>query len=102
MTAGRTIAAGGSDCDDHTILLCALLSSLGFQTGAKIISPDGQSWHIYAVVGAFPFTDPHSLVALDTTQSEAYPGWEPSFLQRKTEYLCTFRGGTAVGLKQVR
>jgi hypothetical protein len=101
MTAGRTIAAGGSDCDDHTILNAAMLNSLGFRTGAKVVSPDGANWHIYAVVGAFPFYNPTVIIPMDTTQPGSYPGWEPPIEQRQFGYLVDFEYDQAKRLRKI-
>lgn len=97
MTAGRTINTRASDCDDHTILVCSMLSSIGVRTGAKIISPDGSNWHIYPVAAVKSHLPPHRqvLIPLDTTQTESYPGWEPSIQHRKYAYLATFVDGRA-------
>lgn len=102
MGAGRTISAGGSDCDDHTILNCALLSSLGFTVGAKVTSPDGANFHIYGIVGAHPFYAPSVIVPMDTTQPGSFPGWEPPDEQRRHEYITTFRRGRALGITRLR
>jgi hypothetical protein len=102
MTAGRTISAGGSDCDDHTILNASMLSSLGFMTGAKVISPDNLNWHIYAVVGAHPFYDPTVSIPLDTTQPSSYPGWEPPASQRQYSYMTDFKYDKAVRFRRVQ
>ena len=65
-----------SNCDDHTTLLCTMLSHLGFQTGFRVISTDGNSWeHIYALCG-WPRNNPTSVIPLDTTVEGKYPGWE--------------------------
>jgi hypothetical protein len=44
---------------------------------------------------------PTRYVALDITQPESYPGWEPSSFHRKFQYMCQFRQGKAVGLRRV-
>jgi len=97
MSAKRTIESRGADCDDHCVLTCSLLSSIGFRTGAKVVSPDGSAWHIYAVAVTRSHLPPHSpiTVALDTTQSESYPGWEPAMVHRKHEYVAVFQDGRA-------
>lgn len=90
MAAGRTINAGAGDCDDHCIIICSMLNSIGFRTGARICSPDGSSWHIYAVVGVRPFNNPSAIVPMDTTQTESYPGWEPPMPMRRYELQTSF------------
>lgn len=82
------------NCDDHQILCGSLLGNLGFIPGAKVISPDGSNWHIYATTALFPRHDPTAptsrYIALDTTQTPSYPGWEPPMKFRKHERLVTF------------
>jgi len=91
--AGRTINARGGDCDDHTILICAMLSSIGYITGAKVVAGDGKSWHIYALVG-LPRANPTYVLALDTTQPGSFVGWEPDLGRyRAYEIQTTFANG---------
>lgn len=72
--------AGGfcaGDCDDHAMLIAALLGSLGFLTGLRVWGPTkGEFTHVYAVV-AVPKVGPEELVGLDTTVEESEAGWEP-------------------------
>jgi len=90
----RTMEMRAGDCDDHAILVAGLLSNLGYLTGAKVISPDGQNWHIYPVAGTRSKHNPTLIVPLDTTQkADSYPGWEPPMYQRQHELLATFTGG---------
>lgn len=79
------------DCDDAVIALCSLLGSIGFKSGAKAISEDGQSYnHVYGVV-ELPRMSPSDanrrIVPLDITEYEAYPGWEPPPQSRVREML---------------
>lgn len=91
--AGRTINARAGDCDDHTILIASMLSSIGYLTGAKVVAGDGKNWHIYAIVG-LPRANPQYIVALDTTQTESFAGWEPDLRQhRNYEIQTTFASG---------
>lgn len=89
------------NCDDHTILNAALLNSLGFRTGAKVISPDEANWHIYTVVGVYPFYKPTCIIPLDTTQPGSYPGWEPPPVQRRFGYLVDFEYDKAKHLRKI-
>ena len=98
MAAGRTINSGAGDCDDHTILICAMLNSIGFKTGARICSPNGNAWHIYAIAGVRSFSNPSQIIALDTTQTESYPGWEPPSIMRRYELQTSFIHGKDNGL----
>ena len=70
--------ACGGDCDDQSILVASLAMQLGFQVGLRIWKPDnGRHFeHIYCVIG-LPKLAPDHAVAMDTTVSEAYVGWEP-------------------------
>lgn len=77
------------DCDDGTILMDALLISIGFRAGAKTISEDGRVFgHVYPVVELPRYVaGPRSIVPLDLTEYEAYPGWEPPKSQRRAERI---------------
>jgi len=85
--AARTLkecqaGACSGDCDEHTVLVAALAGALGFKVGARAYGPNPKVKvfeHVYAVA-AVPKRGPwkaNSIVGLDTTVSEAYPGWEP-------------------------
>lgn len=93
-TAARTIQVRSGDCDCHSTLIAALVGNLGYVPGAKVISPDGSSWHMYAVTSVFPRHNPQAptarYIALDTTQTPSYPGWEPPNKFRKFERVVTF------------
>lgn len=67
-----TLGNQEGDCDDHTIVICTLLESLGYETRARVISLDGQYWaHVYPVV----LID-GDWVAMDTTENRKTFGWE--------------------------
>lgn len=100
-SARRTLTVRGGDCDCHSVLVDSLLTNLGYLVGAKVISPDNQAWHIYPVVGIHSKEQPSVYVALDTTQTEAFPGWEPDPYYRKHEILATFKGGRVVAQKRM-
>ena len=100
-SSGRTIQARAGDCDDHAILTASLLSCLGFKTGARIVSPDQNGWHIYTIVGAYPFSNPTKVFPFDTTQPGSFVGWEPHPSQRKYMLQCDFKQGRAVGLRSI-
>jgi len=89
------------NCDDHVILTSALMANLGYKVGAKLISNDGKAWHIYTVVGVRSRANPSKYVAIDTTQSEATPGWEPPMIYRRHEKMVTFTNGGAK-IKEIR
>lgn len=103
MGAGRAVNSRGGDCDDLTILLCSMLDSVGYRTGARVISPDGNQWHIYALVGVDPAFNgtPSRVIPLDAAYGDE-PGWEPAGRFRKFEQQCTFFKGKVIGYKVVR
>jgi len=103
QTAGATLRGGGSDCDDHTILMASLATSLGFPVGAKVTGGNG-GFHIYAVAGVNPFYAPTQYLALDTSMVGvgSYPGWEPPMSERQQEYIVTFDQGRAANLRRIR
>jgi len=94
-TARRTVQLGAEDCDGHVVLVTSLLSSLGFAVGARVISTDGANWHIYGLCGFDPAYAPSKYIALDTTQKESYPGWEPAPILRRKQIDVAFHDGRA-------
>jgi transglutaminase-like putative cysteine protease len=77
-----------NQCDDQTILLAALLKSIGFFVKGRVIStrdnPD--EWvHVYAVVG-MPKDNPKKWVPLDPTFSGATPGWQYPGIAKYVDY----------------
>ena len=64
---------GQGDCDDHTILICSLLESIGHPTRSKAIgfSP-GDFSHVYAQTRCGG-----SWLSLDTTEEYRPIGWQP-------------------------
>lgn len=85
-TVKHTLEDGVADCDDYTILIGALLKSLGFQdVRARVVSVDGRRWaHVYNMVGAYRSGGP--LVALDPTVKDATPGWEYDKAKKKRDF----------------
>ena len=94
-TAKKTIQIGGGDCDCHTVLIAGLLSSIGFATGARVISQNNSDWHIYALCMYDPMYQPNRFITLDTTQKESTPGWEPPPMMRRHQIDVTFSKGKA-------
>ena len=70
----RTILeTGAADCDDMVVALAALLKSVGYDAGARVISVDGKKWaHIYTMIKV----PGKGWVALDPTEPNKKPGWE--------------------------
>ena len=81
-----TINLQAGDCDCQSVLMAALLESLGFETDFKTValrdSPDELS-HVYVVV-----KDKRTgqWLPVDTTVQTAYPGWEPPEMVRAQTY----------------
>lgn len=70
--------ACGSDCDEVSMLVCALAGAIGFPVGLRAYAPrKGTDFeHVYAVA-AYPKNDPTTVVGLDTTVPSSSVGWEP-------------------------
>jgi hypothetical protein len=76
--ADKLIKLKGGDCDDGTILLGAMLRSVGYPTKMRVIQDSNSStWsHIYLLVG-LPPTNPNKWVPLDWSMYPfKAPGWE--------------------------
>lgn len=77
QTPEKTLEIGQGDCDDHAILMSALLESLGFSTRFRAVgfAPDYYS-HVLteARLG-------NTWVPLETTVLGAYIGWYPPGIQ---------------------
>jgi hypothetical protein len=87
-TARATLEAGGGDCDDFVILFGALLTSIGFQCVARVISTKeapSQWSHTYPLVG-LPKDNPTGWVPLDATVPESEPGWQFPGMARYRDY----------------
>ena len=86
QTPKMTLYYGAGDCDDQSVLLKALLKSLGFQARFRTMalrdSADDLS-HVYVEV-----LDRHSRqwLPVDTTVARAWPGWTPENVARSVEY----------------
>lgn len=77
----RTVQLGIADCDDMTILIGSLLSTIGHVILLRVIGvSSNRPEHIY-VVDLLPPDDPEKAIALDATRSEPM-GWEVSEEQR--------------------
>ena len=83
----------GGDCDDMTILLDSLLSSIGWRTGARIVSDsiDKPYHHIYSIV-LFPKNAPiekSRIIPLDATVKSFNVGDEVNYAKnRDFLFLC--------------
>jgi len=83
------------DCDDAVICLCALLGSVGFRCGAKIISENGSEFgHTYAVVELPRYVSgPKYIVPLDATEFQFSAGDEPPRSARRAERIYWYQDG---------
>jgi len=82
-TARRILSLKSADCDDFTILLGALLTSIGYPVLIRIVRAKGKKTfhHIYPLVGIPP--DRPSWYPLDATFPHSYVGWEPVYVEKK-------------------
>ena len=67
------------DCDDGTIILDSLLSSIGYRVGAKCYSSNGETFEHVVPVAEIPryAAGPKYIVPMDLTEFDAYCGSEP-------------------------
>lgn len=68
------------DCDEHTALIVAMLSALGYHAGLRAWGDDSEDFtHVYAVVAYPKGADGSSqrVYGLDSTVPESTIGWEP-------------------------
>lgn len=72
-----TLKRRAGDCDDHTILVCAMMGAVGFPYAIKTIKADtrrpDEFSHVYAVI-SIPGM---GWTGADTSVDPAYLGWEP-------------------------
>jgi transglutaminase-like putative cysteine protease len=72
-----TLNRKAGDCDDHTILACAIFGAVGFPYAIKTIKADSRRpdefSHVYAVVNI----PGKGWLGADTSVDPAYLGWEP-------------------------
>lgn len=81
-----TLAMGGGDCDDHSILWCSLAYVLGYRVGVEVISLDGRLWeHVYAIIRG-----PRGWIPCDTAAPAyahvAQPGWRYASAKARKRY----------------
>jgi len=88
--ARRTLQLGGGDCDDLTILMGAMLMSIGHPVALKVIDTyDGEGWnHIYLLTG-IPPQRPVKWIPLDPSMPEKGMGWEmpEEYVRRSVIYV---------------
>lgn len=82
-----TLQLGAGDCDDHSVLMAAILKSLGYQVQFKTVATQQvnpyQFSHVYVIV-----KDKRSgeWRALDSTVPGSFAGWEPPTMYRQKTY----------------
>jgi transglutaminase-like putative cysteine protease len=81
-----TLLVKAGDCDDQSMLMAAMLQSLGFETRFRTIaltnSADEFS-HVYAEVRD---KQTGQWLPVDTTVQTSYPGWQPDDIARTQTY----------------
>ena len=76
------LGACAGDCDEHSVLIAALAGAIGFSVGLRVWGHESgtEYEHIYACAG-FPKldapADPREWLGLDTTEKQAFVGWDP-------------------------
>lgn len=80
-----TLRFQAGDCDDHSVLIAALLGSIGYPSRFSTVAIRGEKdlTHVYAEI-----QDPKTgqWKAMDSTVDQASPGWEPPDITRKFEW----------------
>jgi hypothetical protein len=82
-----TLQLGAGDCDDHSILIAALLRSLGYNVQFKTVAAQRadptQFSHVYVIV-----QDKRTgqWKGLDSTVPDSFAGWEPRVIYREQTY----------------
>ncbi len=82
-----TLQLKAGDCDDHSVLIAALLKSIGYQVQFKTVATERgnpqQFSHVYVIV-----RDKRTgqWVPLDSTVPGSFAGWEPPMIYRSRTY----------------
>jgi hypothetical protein len=82
-----TLQLRAGDCDDHSMLIAAMVKSLGYQVQFKTVATQrmspGQFSHVYVIV-----RDKRTgqWVPLDSTVPNSFAGWEPPMIYRSRTY----------------
>jgi hypothetical protein len=78
-----TLQLKGGDCDDHSMLIAALLKSIGFKTRFTTVAADDEDPQQFSHVFAEAL-DPttRQWTALDSTVPRSFPGWRPDNVYR--------------------
>jgi hypothetical protein len=92
QSAMRTLEFGGGDCDDYTIVLGAMLRSIGYPVWCRVIqTPGSADWsHIYLVAGVPPHAPNKQTgmsMVLDGSVNKP-AGWSPprSMIMRQKDF----------------
>ena len=95
MLRNCTQDACAGDCDDHAMMIVALLAALGWKVGLRAYGTERNAYsHVYAVVAfpKIPIQQGERLVwtrvlGLDTTVPRSSVGWEPPRANVLTSWL---------------
>jgi len=69
-----TLSEGFGDCDDHSVLFCALVSAVGCRSRFVTIGVSKENFsHVYSQVF---YPKENKWIPYDTVVPESYPGWE--------------------------
>lgn len=79
QTPPYTLSVGTGDCDDKTILLAAMLESIGFETELLAVGGTGQGWDP-SCDGPDPYTPPSFSHVLGAVRYGPMTGKLPAFL----------------------
>ena len=82
-----TLQLKGGDCDDHSMVIAALLKSIGFRARFTTVASDEEDPKQFTHVFAEVF-DPvaQQWTALDSTVKRSYPGWRPENVYRSQSW----------------
>jgi transglutaminase-like putative cysteine protease len=79
-----TLQLQAGDCDDHAILLAALLRSIGIPARFETVATDASKEfsHVFTVAGVRQNGRVVRWLPLDTTVPQSYPGWKAPIVTR--------------------
>jgi len=81
-----TLRLRAGDCDDHAMLLAALLQSLGYKTRFRTVAPRSDPEFFSHVFVEVEDKREGGWISLDSTNPRAFPGWEPPSPGREQTY----------------
>ncbi|MGH9501650.1 MAG: transglutaminase-like domain-containing protein [Terriglobales bacterium] len=81
-----TLQLGAGDCDDHSMLVAALLASLGYRVRFRTIATSQASDEFSHVFVEVQDKQTRQWIPLDTTVGKSFPGWAPEDITRDQSY----------------